>query len=165
MSTSNRTVREGISAGLIGASAIALWFGILDAISGNIFATPVMLGKSLGSLFLSGAEPSGAGAFLGYTVLHFALFIGIGLVFSWVVNAAEKVPSALVGFLGLVVAFEVGWVGWTTVLSEAFGLLTWLQVFIANLVGAAAMGLYMWRQHPALPGRVGAVLAGGGDQA
>ena len=164
MSTSNRTVREGISAGLIGASAIALWFGILDAISGNIFATPVMLGKSLGSLFLRGAEPSVAGAFLGYTVLHFALFIGIGLVFSWVVNAAEKVPSALVGFLGLVVAFEVGWVG-STVLSEAFGLLTWLQVFIANLVGAAAMGLYMWRQHPALPGRVGAVLAGGGDQA
>jgi len=161
MSTSNRVVREGVSAGLIGASAIALWFGILDAISGHILATPVMLGNSLGSLFLSGSEPSVAGAFLGYTVLHFALFIGIGLVFSWVVNAAEKVPSALIGFLGLVVVFEVGWVGWTSVLSEGFGSLTWLQVFIANLIGAGAMGLYMWRQHPALPGRVGAVLAGG----
>jgi hypothetical protein len=31
-------------------------------------------------------------------------------------------------------------------------------VFIANLIGAAAMGYYMYRQHPALPRRVGQVL-------
>jgi len=93
-------------------------------------------------------------------VLHFALFTLIGLVFAWVVNAAEKVPSVIIGFLGLVVVFEVGWIGWTSVLSQGFGELTWLQVFVANLIGAAAMGLYMWRQHPALPRRVNAVLAG-----
>ena len=163
MATSNTVVREGVSAGLIGASAIALWFGILDAVSGQFLATPVMLGKALGSLFLRGTEPSFAGAFLGYTVIHIAAFIGIGIAFSWVVNEAEKVPSALVGFLGLVVVFEVGWLGWTSVLSQGFGSLSWLQVFIANLVGAAAMGLYMWRQHPALPGRVNAVLAGANE--
>ena len=163
MAANNTVVREGVSAGLIGASAIAVWFGILDAVSGRFLATPVMLGKSLGSLFLRDAEPSFAGAFLGYTVIHIALFIGIGIAFSWVVNAAEKVPSALIGFMGLVVVFEVGWIGWTSVLSQGFGSLSWLQVFIANLIGAAAMGLYMWRQHPALPRRVADVLAGANE--
>jgi hypothetical protein len=160
MATRNDVVREGVSAGLIGATAIAVWFGILDAVQGKIFATPVLLGNSLGTLFLQGEEPSQAAAFLLYTVFHFALFCAIGLVFAWVVEKAESVPSALIGFAGLFVAFEVGWIGWTMVLSEGFGSLTWAQVFVANLIAAGAMGLYMWRQHPALPARVSAAMAG-----
>jgi xanthosine utilization system XapX-like protein len=160
MATTNEVVREGVSAGLIGALAIAAWFAILDGAKGAFFSTPIMLGGALGSLFLNGAEPSPAAAFLGYTVFHFGLFCLVGIVFSWVVNSAERTPSALIGFLGLFVAFEVGWVGWTSVLARGFGTLTWLQVFIANLIGSIAMGLYMWRMHPGLSKRVDAVLAG-----
>lgn len=156
----NTVIREGVSAGLIGATAIAIWFGILDAIAGSLLATPIMLGSSLASVFQGVGAPSAPAAFLLYTVFHFALFVGIGLVFAWVVSKAEETPSAMIGFIGLFVIFEVGWVGWTSVLSQGFGELTWLQVFIANLIGAAAMGYYMYRQHPALPGRVGQVLAG-----
>lgn len=161
MASGNEVAREGISAGLIGASAIAAWFAIIDGVQGKLLATPVMLGTSLGSLFLGGDSPSRAGAFIGYTLFHFAVLMLIGLVFSWVVNAAEKVPSAFIGFAGLFIVFEVGWIGWTTVLSRGFGEISWLQVFIGNLIGAGAMGWYMWRQHPALAGRVGRVLAGG----
>jgi hypothetical protein len=160
MAAKNAVVREGISAGLIGATAIALWFAILDAIQGHVLDTPAMLGSSLGSLFLQGQVPGRAAGFLLYTVFHFSLFCGIGLLFAWVVDKAEAVPSAFIGFAGLFVAFEVGWIGWTSVLAEGFGDLTWAQVFVANLIAAAAMGLYMWRQHPALPARVSAVLAG-----
>jgi hypothetical protein len=163
MSTKNAVFREGISAGLIGATSIAVWFAIIDAISGHLLATPVMLGTSLGSLVLQGAStPSTAAAFLGYTVFHFALFSVIGLAFSFVVNGSERVPSAFIGFGMLFVAFEVGWVGWTMVLAEGFGSLTWLQVFIANLIASVAMGFYMWRQHPTLPRRVTEELAGVG---
>ncbi len=160
MSTGNRVLREGISAGLIGATAIAVWFAILDAIRGELLATPIMLGSSLGSLFLQGDTPSKAAAFIGYTLFHFALFCIIGYAFSWVVNSAEKVPSSFIGFAGLFVIFEVGWIGWTSVLSQGFGDITWLQVFIANLIASAAMGAYMWKQHPSLPARVGAQIAG-----
>jgi hypothetical protein len=163
MSTGNRVVREGISAGLIGATAIAVWFAILDAIRGELLATPVMLGSSLGSLFLQGDTPSKAAAFIGYTLFHFALFCVIGYGFSWVVNSAEKVPSSFIGFAGLFIVFEVGWIGWTLVLSQGFGEMTWLQVFIANLIATGVMGAYMWKQHPSLPGKVGAQVAGGAE--
>ena len=79
MASSNAVFREGISAGLIGATAIAAWFAILDAIQGQIFGTPILLGTSLGTLFLQGDTPGRAAAFLLYTVFHFAMFCGIGL--------------------------------------------------------------------------------------
>jgi hypothetical protein len=159
MSTDRRAfVREGVSAGLIGATAIAIWFGILDAFAGNLLGTPKMLGASLATLFSPGTAPDAATAFVLYTVFHFAMFVGIGLLFAWVVSIAERTPSAMIGFIGLFVIFEVGWVGWTTVLAQGFGQLTWLQVFIANLIGAAAMGYYMYRQHPELPRRISQVL-------
>ena len=163
MSTGNRVAREGLSAGLIGASAIAVWFAILDAARGKLLATPVMLGNSLGSLFLQGDTPSKAAAFIGYTLFHVAIFCVIGYAVSWVVNSAEQVPSSLIGFVGLFIVFEVGWIGWTSVLSQGFGEITWLQVFLANLIGSGAMGAYMWRQHPALPGKVGAQITGSGN--
>lgn len=159
MTTARSTViREGVSAGLIGATAIAVWFGILDAVAGGLLATPVMLGSSLATLFSPDAAPSAAAAFVLYTLFHYAIFTVIGLFFAWVVSLAEQAPSALIGFIGLFVMFEVGWIGWTMVLSQGFGELTWLQVFIANLIGSAAMGYYMYRQHPALPRRVSQVL-------
>ena len=155
MASNDNVVREGISVGLIGACTIAAWFAILDAVQGNLLATPVMLGNALGSLVLpAGDQPSFAAAFIGYTIFHIAVFCVIGLAFSYIVNGAERVPSAIIGFGLLFVAFEVGWIGWTMVLAEGFGNLTWLQVGIANLLASAAMGGYMWRQHPGLPRRV-----------
>jgi hypothetical protein len=160
MAEVNRVSREGIAAGLLGATSVAIWFALLDMFRGKIFATPIMMGTSLGTLFLSGDAPGPAAAFLGYTVFHFTMFVIVGIGFAWVVNGAEKVPSVAIGLLGLLVVFEVWWVGGTYLLSEGFGNLSWLQVFIANLIGAGVMSLYLWRQHPSLPGRVSAVLAG-----
>lgn len=160
MDEANRVPREGIAAGLIGATAVAAWFFIIDLIQGKLLATPVMLGTSLGSLFLGGDTPGQAGAFLGYTLFHYAAFVLVGIGFSWVVNGAEKVPSVAIGLLALLAVFEVWWVGGTYLLSRGFGDLTWFQVFLANIIGAATMTFYLWRQHPKLATRVDAVLAG-----
>ena len=160
MSRQNSVVREGIVVGLIGATAIAAWFAIIDAVQGHLFATPIMLGTSLSSLVLNGATPSTTAALLGYTICHFALFVLIGIAFAFFVNSAERVPSMFIGFGILFVAFEVGWLGWTMVLAQGFGQLSWLQVFAANVIASVAMGVYMWRQHPTLPARVTQELAG-----
>src|SRR5262245_66113922 len=39
--------RAGILAGLIGATVVALWFLVVDAIAGRAFSTPIALGTSL----------------------------------------------------------------------------------------------------------------------
>lgn len=151
----HRTLREGIIAGAIGATAVAIWFLILDAVGGHPLYTPGMLGASLASLFGGGTMTS-TGAVIGYTIFHYAAFMLTGLVIAAIVNNAEEEPSLLIGFLILFVAFEVGWYGWTAVLarSENFGRLAWYQVMVANLIAAVAMGAYMWRAHPALARRL-----------
>jgi hypothetical protein len=130
-----------------------------------MLATPVLLGTSVLSLFLGRDNPpSNAAAFLAYTTFHFAAFVAVGLIAAAIVNASERVPSFLFGFGVLFVVFEVGWLGWTAVLAQgSFGELSWLQVFIANLLASAAMGAYLWRQHPGLLTRAGVAVAGPND--
>lgn len=159
MSKQNSIVSEGLAAGLIGAVAIAAWFAILDFSRGEPLQTPEMLGNAVASVFLSD-QPSRAAAILGYTLFHFAAFSVVGILFSWAVNSAERAPWVLIGPLMLFVAFEIWWIGITQMLSRGFGELSWLQVFVANLIGAAAMGAYMWKQHPNLSKRVDRLLAG-----
>ena len=58
----HRTLREGLTAGVLGATAVAVWFLILDTIAGRPFATPSMLGASLATLF--GAPGTGPASML-----------------------------------------------------------------------------------------------------
>jgi hypothetical protein len=155
-------LREGLVSGVIGATSVALWFLILDVFAGRPFATPVMLGTSLTTVFGDGPPPLWWSALIGYTIFHYAAFIGIGIVFSWIVNRAEKEPSVLIGLLGLFVSFEVGFYGWTALLAQSqyFGRLAWYQVLAANLIASVAMGVYLWVRHPSLHGRLSHVLAG-----
>ena len=163
MAAENRTLREGVLAGFLGASAVALWFLILDTVAGRPFYTPQMLGSSLATFFGAPGTGNVIPLVLGYTLVHFAAFIVVGLVVAAVVNNAEDEPSLLIGAAFLFVVFEVAWYGWAAVLSRSprFGNLAWYAVMIGNLVAAASMGVYLWRAHPTLARRFNSVLAGG----
>ena len=50
---------EGLVAGVLGAAAIALWFLVLDTVSGRPFFTPTILGTAI---FRSGEGVASAGA-------------------------------------------------------------------------------------------------------
>ena len=158
----HRTLREGLTAGLLGATAVAIWFLILDTAAGRPFHTPQMLGSSLATFFGAPGTGNPIPLVLGYTLVHFAAFIIVGLIASAVVNSAEGEPSLLIGFAILFVAFEVAWYGWSAILSRSdrFGNLAWYAVLIGNLVAAASMGVYLWRAHPTLARRFNAALAG-----
>jgi hypothetical protein len=158
----NRTVHEGVMAGILGAAAVAIWFLILDTASGRPFYTPHMLGSSMATFFGAPGTGNVIPLVLGYTLVHFALFIIAGLVVSAVVNHAEGEPSLLIGFAFLFIVFEIAWYGWAAVLSRSprFGNLAWYAVMIGNLVAAASMGIYLWRAHPTLARRFNASLAG-----
>ncbi len=66
----HRTLREGIVAGLLGATAVAVWFLVVDTIAGRPFLTPAMLGASLTTLFGGTGTGSTAAYVLGYTAFH-----------------------------------------------------------------------------------------------
>ena len=156
-------VRDGVVAGILGATAVALWFLALDMIYSHAFATPAALGRGLlGILGPRGSE--GTAVFVAvYTVFHYAAFIAAGLLVSVIVHFAQREPSVLAGAMMLFAAFEIGFYGLSSALSESpfFGALGWAQVATGNLIAAVVMGVYMWRTHPELGRELNAALGGG----
>ena len=144
--------REGIIAGVLGATGVALWFLIVDTFAGQPFHTPAILGSALLSVF-GPAQGEGVPTFvIAYTVFHYAVFAGLGALLTFVVHRAESEPSMLAVFLILFIIFELGFYGLVAILAETrfLGAMAWYQIALGNLVAAALMGGYMWRSHPAL---------------
>ncbi|HEX6535458.1 MAG TPA: hypothetical protein VF041_12750 [Gemmatimonadaceae bacterium] len=157
--------RDGVIAGVIGATAVALWFLLVDTIAGHPLYTPRVLGTALFSVLGPiGAEGTGV-HIVAYTVFHYAAFILVGLFASVVVHLADREPTVLAGLLILFVAFELGFYGFTALLAQALpiGALAWYQVAAGNLIAAALMGVYIWRANPALSRHFSEALDGRAD--
>ena len=155
-------VRDGVVAGVLGATAVAVWFLGVDVIFAHAFATPEALGRGLLRLF-GPAGMEGAAAFvIGYTIFHYVAFIGAGLLVSVIIHWAQTSPTVLAGAMMLFVAFEIGFYALSSALQEAplLGALGWAQVATGNLIAAVVMGAYMWRTHPELKGEFAYALGG-----
>lgn len=149
-------VREGVAAGLVGAGGVALWFLIVDILTGLPFQTPAALGSAL---FLGAAGPAEVQyniAVIGaYTVVHVVAFWAVGALFAWVVRRLEHAPSLWLGALLGFIVLEGLFLGATTLLASwVLGALTWWAVGIGNLVAVGAMGWFLWKTHPALQERL-----------
>jgi uncharacterized membrane protein YphA (DoxX/SURF4 family) len=149
----HRILHEGEVAGVIGATAVAVWFFIVDAVAGRPLFTPTVLGNALFSFF--GPIPDSESVLLhiiAYTIFHYAAFIAFGIILALVVNLAEEQPSILLGFFILFIAFEIGFHGLVAILQQStiLGALAWYQIMIGNLIAAVLMVGYMYRTHPAL---------------
>lgn len=143
-------VREGVIAGFLGATGVAVWFFVVDLIGGRPLFTPNTLGEGLLSIFGRGAEPEALNI-LAYTIFHYAAFTVVGMLAVVIVHAGERMPSVLAGSLILFVAIELGFYGLTALLQETvLGNLAWYQILAGNLLAAILMGTYLWRSHPAM---------------
>ena len=147
---SRHPLREGVVAGLLGATSVAVWFLLLDMLAGRPFFTPAVLGARLFQLL--GGEYGGRGLLVhvaAYTVFHVAAFVALGIVTAEATNAMERKPSVFNGLLALFVVLELGYLAAVRVAaeSELFGVYAWWQFGIANLLAALLMGGYIWRTH------------------
>jgi hypothetical protein len=145
-----QTVREGVITGVIGATAVALWFFVVDLVSGQPLHTPATLGEAVSAVFGPTEGESSLRHVLLYTLFHYAIFAIVGTLAAWVMRGSHREPTVLIALFILFVAFEVGFYGLTYVLSLSpnFGNLAWYQVGAANLVAAGLMGGYLLKKHP-----------------
>lgn len=160
---SHSIVREGVLAGVIGATAVAVWFFFVDVIAGRPLFTPTVLGEGFISIFGRTPEPQVVNVII-YTLFHYAAFILVGLVAVVLVHAGERMPSVLAGSLILFVAIELGFYGLVVLLHQTvLGNLAWYNILAGNLLAAVLMGTYLWRTHPALRKGLVAALEGTSD--
>ena len=157
------TISEGVVAGIIGATAVALWFLVVDVIAGHPLYTPETLGAAALSFFGPAGSEGSMIHIAFYTVVHYAAFIVIGVILMSLIHAANRVPAVLVAVLILFVAFELGFHGFTEFLAQSpsFRPIAWYQIFAANLVAAVCMGWYVHRTHPNAVRQLDLVLRGG----
>lgn len=155
--------REGLIAGVLGATSVALWFFFIDLLRQQPFETPYLLGQAL---FLRLGEPPAAGAVaavvLGYTIFHYAAFIVVGLIAVAIVHRALTEPSVLAGAFILFVIFEVAFHALLSMFGSipVLGAIAWYNVAVGNLIAALTMGTYIWRTHPELRGELNQALGG-----
>ncbi|MBA3556250.1 MAG: hypothetical protein H0W29_16050 [Gemmatimonadales bacterium] len=148
------TVREGLTAGILGAAVVAAWYFIFDMVAGRPFHTPNALGK----VFFRGDLQPGVREIVpqvvaGYTVLHVIIFGLVGIGLTLLVHLAVRNLALRMGlWLGLVVVFMFS-TGLTYMLVTATGerVPLW-SVAGGSLLGVLAMSTYLWRRHPRLAG-------------
>ena len=153
---------EGIRAGLLGATIVALWFLVIDFLRGRPFLVPAALGHAL--LHGTGlARNEGIAVHvLAYSVFHYFAFLLVGIIAAVVLRHAEREPSLLAGAFLLFAVFEIGFYLLTALLAESssIGMAAWYLVAGGNLLAALAMGIYLWRSHPGLGARLDQALSG-----
>jgi len=159
----HNTIREGIYAGVLSATAIAVWLFIVDVVGQRPFFTPDVLGAGL-LRFVGAPRVTDTMALhvAVYTVFHYAAFAIIGVIVAWIVHQARRTPAILAGFLILFVMVEGGFYGLTAVLSVNSALrdIAWYQIMIANLLASIVMFSFMWMRHPELKGQFTEALDG-----
>jgi hypothetical protein len=146
------TVREGLVAGLLGATIVAAWYFVFDAAAGRPFHTPNVLGKVVfRGDFTPGVRQVIPGIVAGYTVLHLVMFALAGIALTFLVHLASRNLGLRMGlWIGLVVAFCL-FTGLIYMLTTATGERVPLWTVVGgSLAAMAAMGWYLWRRHPRL---------------
>jgi len=155
-------LRQGLITGFIGATAVAIWFLIVDSIAGRPLYTPHILGAAVFGVLGPPRGESAALLIVAYTIFHYAVFTLIGIVLAAIVSRGDDDPAVLAGLAVFVVIFQVGFLGFTALLSEwtALGNLAWYQIGAANLVALALMGAYLYHAHPRAAGGMANALGG-----
>ena len=141
---------EGAITGAIGATAVAVWFLIVDTVSGRPLYTPELLGEAFFSLFGPPAGETPTQYILGYTLVHYLAFAIVGTVLAAIVRRADEDPHVLAGLVIGGMVFLLASFGFVAFLSQGtrLGALAWWQIGAATLLAAVLMGWYQWRTHP-----------------
>ena len=124
-------IGEGTRLGMIVATVTWLWLALIDAIAGEAFRTPTMLG-----------------GIVVFTVVHLVLNLVYGVSLVSVIHGAAREPSLIMAALFGFVMVEVGFIMLAAVLSNFLGGAAWVSIFGGSLIGAAVAFQLLARRYP-----------------
>ena len=138
---STHAVREGITVGLIGAAVVMLWFFIVDLAAGVPLRTPALLGAALfdGVRDVDAVAPT-ARLVAGYTAVHLAGFVALGLGVAGLFALAEREKRVLALIFIFGCCLAVVFLAMVYALSQWLGQAITPVIFLGgHVLGAAAM--------------------------
>lgn len=124
-------LREGTRLGLIVATATWLWVALIDAVTGEAFRTPTMLG-----------------GIVAFTMVHIAFNLLYGVLLVSVIHGAAREPSLIMAALFGFVMVEIGFSMVAAVLSYFLGVMAWVSIVGGSLIGAAIAFQLLALRHP-----------------
>lgn len=133
-------LREGITVGLIGAAIVMLWFFIVDLAAGLPLRTPALLGAALFDGARSEVVTPTARLVVGYTAVHLAGFVALGLGVAGLFALAEREKRVLALIFMLGCCLAVVFLAMVYLLAQWLGQAVTPAIFLAgHILGAAAM--------------------------
>lgn len=153
---SSPSVSQGLIAGVIGGTVVAVFFFVLDAGQGEPFRTPAYLAEAV---FGEGGVRPWFSMIAAFTILHYVVFAAIGagavILFRW----AGLPQNLLLGALyGLFVCSIIFYLSLVVRGPEVLPADWWSEVLVGNLLAGIGMGGYLYRVAPGTdtaPGMLG----------
>jgi len=152
-----RITENGVLAGMLGATVVAVWFLAVDLVTTGVpFHTPSRLGR----IIFAGQAPDAAAALDGaaifaYTGLHGLLFLWAGTGLAWMFSQFERNPQVGLVLLLLFVTFEaILWGVGVTLVPALAGFVGAWTILVANVASATAMFLFLLGRHPQAAARL-----------
>jgi len=149
-------LREGVVVGLSGAAIVMLWFFIVDLAVGAPLRTPALLGAALFDGVRAEAVTPTARLVVGYTAVHVAGFVALGLGVAGLFALAEREKRVLALVFILSCCLAVVFLAMVYALSQWLGqAVTPAIVLTGHILGAAAMvgalAYFHWRLMRRMP--------------
>jgi hypothetical protein len=146
----SKVLYEGVTVGLAGAAAVAIWFFLYDLAAGTPFRTPALLGAAFFEGLRDPAElVVTSGLVLEYTAVHALVFVVFGLAAAGLFALSDYDRHVLFAVFMLFCCFEVAALAAVEVLAS------WLlqtikpwSILGANFVAAITMLGILFSHHP-----------------
>ena len=150
--TSNRA---GVIAGVLGGSAVALFFVVTNALLGRpLLETPALLGTLVvhgPEAVISGNLDTSMTMLLGYTAAHFAAFMTLGLGLAWLMRRVVRTPQMGAFAILLFAILQGPFFAVITAFGQQSGLtLPAAEIALANVLATLTMVGYLFAAMPAL---------------
>jgi hypothetical protein len=139
---------DGVIAGLIGATIVAIWFLFMDAVTRLPLYTPTVLGEGLllreQGLASNVGEQASLKLTLMYSGVHGLVFMVLGVIAAYLLLLSKKKLHLGIVLIALFAVLELGFVGSAFFVAKpVLDELAWPIVLTGNFLAAAGMACYL----------------------